>query len=123
MNGSPNHLSKLALVFEYHLLLLSVLQLIILCQLHSYVLPIMQGYYQIAKFHIPRQPEATEEGATAEVDYILISRRSRDRAGLRYQRRGIDEDANVANFVETEAIMRVDVSLMSTVIQATRLSS
>lgn len=69
----------------------------------------MQGYYQIAKFHVPREPEVTEEGDAAEVDYILISRRSRDRAGLRYQRRGIDDDANVANFAETEAIMRVDV--------------
>lgn len=81
----------------------------LLAQLHSYVLPIMQGYYQIANFHIPREPEASEVGDAAQVDYILISRRSRDRAGLRYQRRGIDEDANVANFVETEAIMRVDV--------------
>ncbi len=45
------------------------------------------------------------------VDYVLVSRRSRDRAGLRYQRRGIDDDANVANFVETETIMRVEVSV------------
>ncbi len=44
------------------------------------------------------------------VDYIVISRRSRDRAGLRYQRRGIDDDSNTANFVETETIMRVEVS-------------
>lgn len=32
-----------------------------------------------------------------------------DRAGLRYQRRGIDDDANVANFVETEAVMQIEV--------------
>jgi hypothetical protein len=38
-----------------------------------------------------------------------MSRRSRDRAGLRYQRRGIDDEAHVANFVETETITRVDV--------------
>ena len=38
-----------------------------------------------------------------------MSRRSRDRAGLRYQRRGIDDTAHVANFVETETITRVDV--------------
>ncbi|KAF6763774.1 SacI homology domain-containing protein [Ephemerocybe angulata] len=48
---------------------------------HPYVLPIMQGYIQT---------------------------RSRYRAGLRYQRRGIDEEANVANFVETETIMRIE---------------
>lgn len=40
---------------------------------------------------------------------MVVSRRSRYRAGLRYQRRGIDDDANVANFVETETIMRVEV--------------
>ncbi|KAI0797649.1 SacI homology domain-containing protein [Abortiporus biennis] len=76
--------------------------------LHSFVLPIMQGYYQIASFPVPREPVASEEGDYAIVDYIMISRRSRDRAGLRYQRRGIDDDANVANFVETETIMRVE---------------
>lgn len=70
----------------------------------------MQGFFQIASFGIPREPEASEDGDSAVVDYILISRRSRDRAGLRYQRRGIDDDANVANFVETETIMRVEVS-------------
>lgn len=35
----------------------------------------------------------------------LISRRSIRRAGLRYLRRGIDEDGNVANNVETEQIL------------------
>ena len=70
----------------------------------------MQGFYQIASFPIPREPVDNEEGDAALVDYVIISRRSRDRAGLRYQRRGIDDDANVANFVETETIMRVEVS-------------
>ncbi|KAJ7273264.1 SacI homology domain-containing protein [Mycena rebaudengoi] len=73
---------------------------------HPYVLPIMQGYYQIASFVIPPSPLTHEEDAM--VDYIVVSRRSRDRAGLRYQRRGIDDDAHVANFVETETIMRVE---------------
>ncbi|KII89160.1 hypothetical protein PLICRDRAFT_40794 [Plicaturopsis crispa FD-325 SS-3] len=76
--------------------------------LHSYVLPVMQGYYQIASFHIPREPVAQEEGDSAAVDYVIVSRRSRERAGLRYQRRGVDDDAHVANFVETETIMRVE---------------
>ncbi|KAJ7219415.1 SacI homology domain-containing protein [Mycena pura] len=73
---------------------------------HSYVLPIMQGFYQIAKFTIPPDPLTHDEDIA--VDYIIVSRRSRDRAGLRYQRRGIDDDAYVANFVETETIMRVE---------------
>lgn len=45
----------------------------------------------------------------ALVDYIVISRRSRDRAGLRYQRRGVSEGGSVANFVETESVVRVQV--------------
>jgi hypothetical protein len=35
----------------------------------------------------------------------VISRRSTKRAGLRYMRRGIDEEGNVANAVETEQIL------------------
>ncbi|KAI0062325.1 hypothetical protein BV25DRAFT_670160 [Artomyces pyxidatus] len=76
--------------------------------LHSYVLPIVQGFFQIASFPVPGDPGATESSESVKVDYIIMSRRSRDRAGLRYQRRGIDDDAHVANFVETETIVRVD---------------
>lgn len=74
--------------------------------LHSYVLPVMQGYFQVARFNIPPNPITHDDDTS--VEYTIISRRSRYRAGLRYQRRGIDEDANVANFVETETIMRVE---------------
>jgi phosphatidylinositol 4-phosphatase len=35
----------------------------------------------------------------------LISRRSRFRAGTRYNRRGVDENGKVANYVETEQII------------------
>ena len=38
-------------------------------------------------------------------DITVISRRSTKRAGLRYLRRGIDEEGNVANAVETEQIL------------------
>ena len=79
-------------------------------QLHSYILPIMQGYCQVTQFNIPADPIAIDEDSS--VDYIIISRRSRHRPGLRYQRRGIDDAAHVANFVETETIMRVEVSLL-----------
>lgn len=76
--------------------------------LHSYVLPIMQGHYQITRIPIPREPVLHEVGSVAVADYIVISRRSRERAGLRYQRRGVDEDACVANWVESESVMRVE---------------
>lgn len=75
--------------------------------LHCYVLPVMQGYFQMAKFNVPSDDTIADEPDIV-VDYIIVSRRSRYRAGLRYQRRGIDDDAHVANFVETETIMRVE---------------
>lgn len=44
----------------------------------------------------------------------LVSRRSRSRQGPRYLKRGIDEQGYVANFVETEQIIRIENrSLMS----------
>ncbi|KAF5315948.1 hypothetical protein D9611_005058 [Ephemerocybe angulata] len=78
---------------------------------HPYVLPIMQGYIQTSVLPVPLGEEGTEDEAGEEyayADYVVVSRRSRYRAGLRYQRRGIDEEANVANFVETETIMRIE---------------
>ena len=60
----------------------------------------------------PTSPPAEEikdaaERRASEQDLLitLISRRSIKRAGLRYMRRGIDEDGNAANTVETEQIM------------------
>lgn len=76
-------------------------------QLHCYILPVMQGYFQIASFGVP--PVDGEPDELALVDYVVISRRSRDRAGLRYQRRGVGEEGNVANFVQTESVTRVQV--------------
>ncbi|KAI6022736.1 SacI homology domain-containing protein [Pisolithus marmoratus] len=75
--------------------------------LHSYVLPIVQGNFQIANFHLPVYPEDLNGYSISPVDYIIASRRSRHRAGLRYQRRGVDDEAFVANFVETETIIKV----------------
>lgn len=70
----------------------------------------MQGYYQVSSFHLPVDlDDDDKDNAKAVVDYVIASRRSRDRAGLRYQRRGVDDDAHVANFVETETTMRVKV--------------
>lgn len=54
-------------------------------------------------------PSATEEppegGDARSFLLTLISRRSVKRAGLRYLRRGVDEEGNVANSVETEQIL------------------
>ncbi|KIO16148.1 hypothetical protein M407DRAFT_34214 [Tulasnella calospora MUT 4182] len=81
--------------------------------LHNYVLPVMQGYFQISTFHVsdpddriygPNDQSAPKE---ISIQYAIISRRSKERAGLRYQRRGIDDDAKVANCVETETVIQV----------------
>jgi SacI homology domain len=54
-------------------------------------------------------PNATKErpegGESKSFLLTLISRRSVKRAGLRYLRRGVDEEGNVANSVETEQIL------------------
>lgn len=78
----------------------------------------MQGYFQVAHFGVP--PELGEAEEECQVDYLIISRRSRDRAGLRYQRRGVDEEAHVANFVETETIMRVEVFISPILLRCLR---
>lgn len=38
-------------------------------------------------------------------DLLIISRRSRHRAGTRYKRRGVDQHGHVANYVETELMV------------------
>ncbi len=40
-----------------------------------------------------------------EANLVLISRRRFEMAGTRFNARGIDEEGNVANFVETEMIV------------------
>eukprot|EP01133_Synstelium_polycarpum_P017956 gene17956-21428_t len=47
------------------------------------------------------------DGRGRTTDYTLVSRRSRFRAGTRFNTRGVDDDGNVANFVETEHIIAI----------------
>ncbi|KAF2877227.1 synaptojanin-1 [Massariosphaeria phaeospora] len=57
-----------------------------------YILPVMFGMMEIKNTSIKGTP----------LTFILITRRSRLRAGTRYFSRGIDENGNVSNFNETE---------------------
>ncbi|EDU49990.1 synaptojanin-1 [Pyrenophora tritici-repentis Pt-1C-BFP] len=57
-----------------------------------YILPIMYGMMEIKNTSIKGTP----------LTFILITRRSRLKAGTRYFSRGIDENGNVSNFNETE---------------------
>ena len=94
---------------------------------HGFVLPLIQGFVGQREFTIAgaekksseeltggkilgekREAEAIETDASKR-DYLLtlISRRSVNRPGLRYLRRGIDDEGNTANTVETEQILSV----------------
>ncbi|CAG8529351.1 9614_t:CDS:10, partial [Gigaspora rosea] len=76
-----------------------ILKSFIELELHAWILPIMQGYVQSEHCEIEDRV----------FDFIIISRRSRERPGLRYQRRGINEQGAVANYVETEQILSIKI--------------
>ncbi|KAM3084220.1 Phosphoinositide phosphatase sac1 [Clarireedia jacksonii] len=60
-----------------------------------YILPVIFGMLEIVPTKIKSTP----------LTMVLITRRSRYRAGTRYFSRGIDEEGNVSNFNETEQII------------------
>lgn len=62
------------------------------------LLPVIQGF--VGSTALAPAPGENKLGALA-----LISRLSCKRAGARFRTRGIDDDGNVANFVETEVIL------------------
>jgi len=68
-----------------------------------FIFPLIQGFIKIESF------TNGEEAPLGQVEFrlCLISRRSRFRLGTRFKRRGIDDEGNVANFVETEQIIDV----------------
>ncbi|KAJ3224771.1 hypothetical protein HDU81_008352 [Chytriomyces hyalinus] len=59
--------------------------------------PMIQGFVEVRS--------AEGRAGQAGFDVALISRRNKHRAGLRYERRGVDAQGRVANFVETEMIV------------------
>lgn len=92
--------------------------------LHGLVLPLMQGFFQVTPLPIEINSlsppvsadvagdamDAVSEAASSErieAQLLIISRRSKERAGLRYQRRGTNDEGQVANYVETEQILYV----------------
>ncbi|PSN63258.1 hypothetical protein BS50DRAFT_612517 [Corynespora cassiicola Philippines] len=64
-------------------------------EVDPYILPVMYGMLEIKNTSIKANP----------LTFILITRRSRLKAGTRYFSRGIDENGNVSNFNETEQIV------------------
>lgn len=71
-----------------------------------YILPITYGFLEIRDTAIKGRP----------MTFVLISRRSRHRAGTRYFTRGIDSQGNVSNFNETEQLVLMDASGTSAII-------
>ncbi|GAA5911757.1 hypothetical protein JCM8208_005589 [Rhodotorula glutinis] len=82
-------------------------------ELHSFIIVLMQGFCEEITVPLPIQPYRTlsdrepdpASPTSIDLDLVIISRRSTERPGLRYQRRGINDDGDVANFVETEFII------------------
>lgn len=64
----------------------------------SFILPVMYGFLEVRQTSLKNKP----------MTFVLISRRSRHRAGTRYFTRGIDAQGNVSNFNETEQIVLLD---------------
>ncbi|KAF4311695.1 putative phosphoinositide phosphatase protein [Botryosphaeria dothidea] len=60
-----------------------------------YILPVMFGMMEIKNTSVKGNP----------LTFVLITRRSRHRAGTRYFSRGVDENGNVSNFNETEQVI------------------
>ncbi|KAJ5711892.1 hypothetical protein N7488_006048 [Penicillium malachiteum] len=98
---------------------------------HGFVLPLLQGFVGQREFTVmspePKEKsDSSEESEPVEAKILgdsqeatsieteapkrnflltLISRRSVNRPGLRYLRRGVDDEGNTANTVETEQII------------------
>lgn len=68
-----------------------------------WVLPAMMAFVQAVE--LPPRPGRTADDASERYSLALVSRRSRHRAGTRLFMRGIDDDGNVANSVETEQLV------------------
>ncbi|XP_033632502.1 phosphatidylinositide phosphatase SAC2-like [Asterias rubens] len=85
-----------------------------------WAVPIIQGYVNIQDCKMISE-EDEENGVNSswtpdelsEFKLIVISRRSKHRAGTRYRRRGIDETGACANYVETEQIIQTSEHTVS----------
>ncbi|XP_050357404.1 phosphatidylinositide phosphatase SAC2 isoform X2 [Nymphalis io] len=81
----------------------------------QWVLPIIQGYVHLSQIAVeppdanPLNTESLSNTNTCDEKFTLglISRRSRYQAGTRYNRRGIEPEGKVANYVETEQIVSI----------------
>ena len=69
---------------------------LIACEADEWIVPFMSAF-------IEYRPDCDVEGTKFAI--LFVSRRSRYRQGCRFTKRGLDENGNAANFVETEQIL------------------
>ncbi|KAK2466082.1 hypothetical protein APHAL10511_001724 [Amanita phalloides] len=76
----------------------------------QFIILAIQGYVGVFSMTLPSPPT---NGTPAIVTLSLISRLGWKRAGTRFNTRGVDDDGNCANFVETETILSSDQHCVS----------
>ncbi|KAL1199801.1 Phosphoinositide phosphatase SAC8 [Cardamine amara subsp. amara] len=80
-------------VWNWHLL-----EELIECKLDGFIIPFLQGSYQVAELQLKNSPAVIS----------LISRRCTRRLGTRMWRRGANLEGDTANFVESEQIVEIN---------------
>ena len=75
----------------------------------NFLVPLIQGFAGAVTLSPTRLPGNQQQ----QTSLALISRLGWKRAGARFRTRGVDDDGNVANFVETETILAMDDVVMS----------
>ncbi|KAG0141200.1 hypothetical protein CROQUDRAFT_52064 [Cronartium quercuum f. sp. fusiforme G11] len=80
----------------------------------GFLTPVIQGYMNTYELKLPALPTDDDPQPTPiKLSISVISRLGSRRAGTRFITRGIDDDGNVANFVETETLVSVGSALFS----------
>ncbi|TPP64199.1 putative suppressor of actin (Sac) [Fasciola gigantica] len=69
----------------------------------DYCLPVIQGFVGIIE-----NPQGEVSNGKSTTTYALISRRSMERVGTRFNSRGVDQRGNASNTVETEQILEMN---------------
>ena len=70
---------------------------------YCFIMPIICGYIGTFSYELDGN----------QLDFILISRRSQNHCGTRYNTRGINDDGHVANYCESEQIVIYNNNLLS----------
>lgn len=81
--------------------------------LNNFIVVVICGYYTQSKIEKSLNFTQFPSNNSINLNISLISRRSINYSGTRYNRRGIDKDGYVANFVETEEILNIHDKIFS----------